>query len=128
VEGRSVRGVARELGISRNTVRKYVAADAPVPPCRQEGARARPVLERVRKRIDELLELAKTEKQRPTGSKILDCLRAEGFEIGITTVRDYVRERRLSAKEVYVPLVYTAGDLAEVDGAVSNRVEKAGSC
>jgi DNA-binding CsgD family transcriptional regulator len=43
VEGQSIRRVAREMGINRNTVRKYLKVSESVR--RKEGARARPVLE-----------------------------------------------------------------------------------
>src|SRR5271169_220509 len=54
VEGQSVRSVARQMEVSRNTVRKYLRVSAPVRVERQ--ARSRPVLERVRSRIEALLE------------------------------------------------------------------------
>ena len=54
-EGLSIRQIARELAVSRNTVRKYVADDD--EPQRQEaGPRRQPVLDAVRGRIDELLQ------------------------------------------------------------------------
>ncbi len=71
VEGQSVRSVARQLGVSRNTVRKYLLVSAPVRVERQP--RARPVLERVRLRIEALLEEWRprtTAKQRVTGSRL----------------------------------------------------------
>ena len=45
VEGRSQRQVARELGLSRVTVRKYV--EQAIPTRQEAGPRARPVWERV---------------------------------------------------------------------------------
>ena len=52
VEGRSQR-VAKEFGISRLTVRKYVAQAAP---CRKEsGPRPRPVWDKVGARVEALL-------------------------------------------------------------------------
>jgi transposase-like protein len=62
-EGASIRRVARELGISRNTVSK-----------RPHRRRARPVWERVRPRPEELLaawEPRTTAKQRLTGVRLL---------------------------------------------------------
>jgi len=44
VEGLSIRRVAREMGVSRNTVSKYLKQPQPV---RREGPRRKPVLERV---------------------------------------------------------------------------------
>jgi len=115
VEGLSIRQVARELGVSRNTVSKYLKQPQPV---RHEGPRRKPVLERVAPRIDELLvewSDRTTPKQRITGTRIHRQLREEGYEVGTTTVRTYLREKRRQAAEVYIPLVYRPGDVAQVD-------------
>ena len=116
VERRSERQVAREMGISRNTVRKYVEVSEPVR--QEETPRPRPVLERVRERVEALLEEWQertTRKQRITGSRILRQLREEGYEVGKTTVYDYWKEWRRQRAEVYVPLVHRPGDEAQVD-------------
>src|SRR5260370_38511088 len=42
-------------------------------------------------------------------------VRAEGFTIGVTMVKEAVAEWKRKRREVFVPLVYPAGDLAEVD-------------
>jgi hypothetical protein len=42
-------------------------------------------------------------------------LLAEGFSVGATTVKQAVAEWKRRRREVFVPLVYPAGDLAEVD-------------
>ena len=52
VEGRSAREVAAELGISRNTVRRYVEG---AEPGRRPVARSAPALEAVRPRLEALL-------------------------------------------------------------------------
>ena len=115
VEGLSIRQVAREVGVSRNTVSKYLKAAEPV---RSEKARQKPVLTRVGPRIDQLLiewSGRTTKKQRITGTRIHRQLREEGFEVGTTMVRTYLREKRRQAAEVYIPLVYRPGDVAQVD-------------
>jgi len=115
VEGQSVRSVARQMEVSRNTVRKYLRLSAPK---RVEGqARSRPVLERVRERMEALLEqwsLRTTAKQRVTGTRLHRQLVEEGFAVGVTTVRSFLRERRRQAAEVFVPLVARPGE-AQVD-------------
>ena len=115
VEGLSIRRVAHEMGVSRNTVSKYLKQSQPT---RREGPRRRPVVERVGPRIDELLvewSGRTTPKQRITGTRIHRQLREEGCEVGTTTVRMYLREKHRQAAEVYIPLVYHPGDAAQVD-------------
>ena len=107
VVGRSQRQVARELGISRNTVRRYL--EAPEPVRREGGPRRRPVFDAVQPRLDELLgewSERTTLEQRLTATRLHRQLREEGYAVGVTTVRDYLREWRRQRAEVCVPLVY----------------------
>ncbi len=89
-QGRSRRSVALELGVSRNTVRKYLEESE--PRFSAPVGRRQPVLERVKARLDELLaewSARTTAKQRITGSRLHGQLRMEGFDVGITlTSRD----------------------------------------
>jgi transposase len=116
VEGSSVRRVARELKISRNTVKRYLG-DAPVGE-RRSTTRTRPVLDRVRPRIEALLGDSPRwtgGKQQLTAARLHVMLREEGFAVGETVVKRFVREWKRQRREVFVPLVYHPGDLAEVD-------------
>ena len=115
-EGRSIRSVARELRLSRNTVRKYLRESEPVR--KESGPRAQPVRDRVRGRVEELWRewrARSTDKHRVTGTRLHRELVSEGFEVSAATVRRVVRELRLREKEVFVPLVYRPGDCAQVD-------------
>jgi len=115
-QGRSCREVAQEMGVSRNTVRRYL--ERPEPVRVESQARPRPVLDRVRGRIDGLLEewsRRTTAKQRVTGTRLHRQLRVEGLEVGTTLVRSYLRELRRQRAEAFVPLVHRAGDDALVD-------------
>jgi transposase len=114
-EGQSVRQVARELGVSRNTIGKYLREAEPI---RTRRARARPVWEQVKPRLDELLaewEPRTTAKQRLTGTRLQRQLAAEGYAIGTTLIRQYLRERRRQRQEVYIPLLHRPGEEAQVD-------------
>lgn len=126
VEGQSIRRVAREMGVSRNTVRKYLGQSEPV---RREGSpRGRPVWERVWARIERLLEEwagRTTSKQRITGTRVHRQLVEEGLKVGVTTVRRVLREARRRKAEVYIPLVHRAGEAAQVD-FFAVTVEEAG--
>ena len=115
VEGRSAREVAAELGISRNTVRRYVEGAEPE---RRPVARSAPVLEAVRPRLEALLGDSPRwtgGKQRLTATQLHRMVVAEGHQVGATLVKEVVAEWRRQRQEVFVPLVYHPGDLAEVD-------------
>ena len=116
VEGLSIRRVARELGVSRQVVRKYLKVSEPVR--RESCPRARPVVERVARRIETLLEEwgpRTTAKQRITGARVHRQLIEEGYRVGITTVREVLAERRRQRSEVMIPLVHRPGQEAQVD-------------
>ena len=117
VEQDSISSVARELGISRNTVSKYLQTSEPVH--KPEAAhRPRPVTDKIAPRIDEILsEWAGrvTPKQRITGTRIHRQLLKENCQVGITVVRDYLREKRRRAAEVFIPLVHHPGEEGQFD-------------
>ena len=94
VEGLSRRRVAAEMGVSRNTVRKYLEHSEPVR-C-SSGARQRPVYERVVGRLESLKEewtSRTTAKQRVTAPRLHRELRSEGYEVSLTVVQDWHRRR-----------------------------------
>jgi transposase len=116
VEGRSQRLVAKELGIARDTVRKYLTESIPIR--KEKAPRSRPVWEAVRTRVETLLaESAQWTggKQRLTATRLHELLVAEGHTVGVTVVKEAVAEWKRQRREVFVPLTYRPGDLAEVD-------------
>ena len=116
VDGRSQRQVAKEFGISRLTVRKYIEDAVPI---RKEAVpRARPVWEKVSARVTALLaESAQWTggKQQLTATRLHELLVGEGHRAGVTLVKEAVAEWKRQRREVFVPLTYRPGDLAEVD-------------
>jgi transposase len=117
IEGRTQRSVARELGQSRTTVGKYVDQAMPVRKA-AAGPRPRPVWDTVAVRAQALLtESAQWTggKQQLTATRLHALLVAEGQQVGVTVIKAAVAEWRRQRREVFVPLTYRPGDLAEVD-------------
>ncbi len=115
IEGHTQRQVARELGLSRVTVKKYLTQTAPGY---DTTSRGRPVWEKVGPRVESLLAESTAwtgGKQRLTATRLHQLLQAEGHAVGITLVRRAVAEWKRQRREVFVPLTYRPGDLAEVD-------------
>jgi len=116
VEKISVRRVARELGVSRNTVRRYV--EGARPGVRATVERPSLVKERVWPRLEQLLAEAPRwtgGKQRLTAARLHQLLLAESHAVSGRVVREMVAEWKRRREEVFVPLVYKPGDLGEVD-------------
>jgi transposase len=111
VEGMSRRRAARLFGIDPKTVAKMLRFSVP-PGYRRSKPPVRPKLDAFTGVIDRILEedQGRPRKQRHTARRIFERLRAEhGFAGGETIVKDYVRERRLRGREMFVPLVHPPG-------------------
>jgi len=111
VEGVSIRELSRVYGMHRKTVRKMLRHSVP-PGYRREQPAARPKLDAFTGIIDQILEEDRNRprKQRHTAKRICERLQAEhGFTGGYTIVKDYVREQRQRAQEMFVPLAHPPG-------------------
>jgi len=97
-QGLSKRGIARDFGISRESVEKMLTYSVP-PGYRRTAPIRRPKLDGFTGLIDQWLEedLRRPRKQRHTARRIFVRLRDEhAFAGGYTIVKDYVREHRRS--------------------------------
>jgi len=124
----SYKGVARELGISRNTVKKYIhrvkevqegTADEILPKDRKITQAPRVLTESVRQKIRQYLDsnLEHPRKQRLTAKRIWELLVRDGHTIGYTSVKDEVArwKRTNSPREVYILQEPREGQRAEFD-------------
>ena len=131
-EGLSHHEAGRRFGIDRRTVKKMLSYSAP-PGYRRTKPVRRPKLDGFTGIVDAILE-ADTDpdvprKQRHTAHRIFERLRDEhGFSGGYTIVKDYVRARRQSTREAFVPLHHPPGhaqvDFGEAVVEVGGRREK----
>ena len=123
VQGRSIRSIARCLGVSRNTVRGYLRGARRPGEYGLVAGRSSPVSAALAPRVREMLvsERAATtpRKQLLTAARIGRLLSAEGLVASESTVRAVVREARLEVRDplrhAFVPLVYAPGEDAQVD-------------
>jgi transposase len=112
VEGRSQRGVAREFGLSRETVRKMLKYAVPPGYQRQQPVK-RPKLGPWTGVIDAILadDKQRPAKQRHTAKRIFERLKNERqFTGGYTIVKDYVRGEQVRSREMFVPLTHAPGE------------------
>jgi transposase len=112
VDKMSEREAAKQFGLARETVRKMLRYSVPPGYRRQQPVR-RPKLDAWTGAIDQILEDDKAEgrKQRHTAKRIFERLRDEhAYAGGYTIVKDYVRLRKLSQREMFVPLAHPPGD------------------
>ena len=120
VYGKSIHGIAREYGHSRNTIRKAIRGVS--PKYERRKAPVSPVMDPYRAVILEWLksDCDAPKKQRHTAHRIYSRLVEEyGFRGAESTVRRYVRQLKIEAgsykQEAFIPLEVEAGKEAEVD-------------
>ena len=125
VDGLSQREAASRFGIARETVRKMLRHSEP-PGYRRRQPPKRLKLAPFTDIIDRILEEDRPvhRKQHHTAKRIFERLCDEhGFTGKETIVKDYVRERRLRRREMFVPLSHPPGhaqaDFGEADAIIA---------
>jgi transposase len=121
-DGESIRSIAKSLGISRQTVKKYCEGSTH-PEVRKEYSRKANVLtDDITKFILECFEQDENEnlkKQKHTSKRIYDRLVAEQqFTGSYSTIRTAVRalkDERTVPPQSCVPLSYSPGEAIQID-------------
>ncbi|MEM2881489.1 MAG: helix-turn-helix domain-containing protein, partial [Candidatus Methanomethylicaceae archaeon] len=83
--GKGIKGIARELGVSKNTVRKYLRSSDP-PKFKARGYEKK--LDRFQREIQEMVG------QRYIGTRIYEELRKVGYDGSLSSVYRYLEEFR----------------------------------
>jgi len=116
-DGLSAREVAKQFGISRDTVRKAQKHAEP-PGYTLSEPRPAPVFGPFHSFVDEILAADATApwKQRHTAAQIHRRLVSEKqYRGGYDQVRRYLQQKRLDRRETFIPLEHRPGARAEAD-------------
>src|ERR1700680_2276874 len=120
VNGKTIRQIARDLRVSRNTVRKMLRSGE-TSVCYDRDVQPLPKLGRWTTDLDELLagNATKAAREQLTLIRIFEELRGRGYERGYDAVRRYARrwskERGQSTAAAFVPLSFAPGEAYQFD-------------
>ncbi|MGH7104823.1 MAG: IS21 family transposase [Acetobacteraceae bacterium] len=120
VKGKSIKEIARDLRVSRNTVRKILRSGETSFSYEREG-QPRPRLGRWTADLDRMLmdNTGGTARERLTLIRLFEELRALGYEGGYDAVRRYERtwsrERASRTSGAFVPLSFAPGEAYQFD-------------
>jgi transposase len=119
-KGKSIKEIARDLKISRNTVRKVLRSGETAFSYEREG-QPRPKLGAWKEEVDRILatNVAKPARERLTLIRIFEELRALGYQGGYDAVRRYARrwarEHASETASAFVPLSFAPGEAYQFD-------------
>ena len=120
VRGKTIKEIARELHVSRNTVRKVLRSGATAFSYERE-VQPLPRLGAWKADLDRILTTneGKAARERLTLIRIFEELRGLGYEGGYDAVRRYARswrrDRSAVTSEAYVPLSFAPGEAYQFD-------------
>ena len=120
IKGKTIKEIARDLKVSRNTVRKVLRSGETSFEY-ERVVQPRPKLGRWAAELDGLLagNAAKSAREQLTLIRIFEELRERGYDGGYDAVRRYARrwskERGESTAAAYVPLSFAPGEAYQFD-------------
>ena len=119
-KGKTIREIARDLGVSRNTVRKVLRSGETSFEY-ERAIQPRPKLGRWTAELDELLKgnAAKPTREQLTLIRIFEEFRGRGYDGGYDALRRYARrwakDRGQTTAATYVPLSFAPGEAYQFD-------------
>ena len=120
VDGKGIKTIARDLNISKNTVKKIIRSDATKFELAKH-TKTRPALGEHINTLNKLLKdnLAEPVRRRMTAKRIFDQLKITGYQGSYESVnlivREFRREHEARGKQVFIPLVFEAGESFQFD-------------
>ena len=120
IHGKSIKEIARDLRLSRNTVRKVLRSDE-TSFSYERRVQPRPKLGRWKEQLDRLLaaNVEAPARERLTLIRIFEELRALGYDGGYDAIRRYARSwAKLNASataDAFVPLTFAPGEAYQFD-------------
>ena len=120
VKGKTIKEIARDLGVSRNTVRKVLRSGETSFEY-ERNVQPRPKLGRWTAALDELLEgnAAKPAREQLTLIRIFEDLRGRGYDGGYDALRRYAKrwakQHGRATAAAYVPLSFAPGEAYQFD-------------
>src|ERR1044071_2092912 len=120
VKGKTIKEIARDLKVSRNTVRKVLRSGETSFEYERE-VQPRPKLGRWTQELEAMLagNLAKPAREQLTLIRIFEELRGRGYDGGYDAVRRYARrwakEHGQATAAAYVPLSFAPGEAYQFD-------------
>ncbi|MEW6275569.1 MAG: IS21 family transposase [Bacillota bacterium] len=117
MQGKSIRWIARELKMSRKTIRKALK-DALPPTYNLTRQKPKPVTGTIQPIVEQWLaaDEAKPKKQRHTANRIYERLVQEyGYQGSKASIHMLVHKLRQKERETYVPLSFEPGTNAQCD-------------
>ena len=120
VQGKAIKAICRDLGVSRKVVRKVIRSGATEFRYQRED-QPLPKIDRWRDILDELLlaNEAKASRERLTLIRIFEELRGRGYDGSYDAVRRYAKrwakDRGHATATAYVPLSFAPGEAYQFD-------------
>jgi transposase len=141
-DGYSERRITRELGINRETVRRYLTeynkareklTDSPdldevliedlvkIPRYNSSSRVKKKFTDEISQEVDRLLKANEEKRSRGLHKQmmkkidILEHLQELGYDIGYTSVCDHINRKLINRKEAFIRQIYNPGDVCEFD-------------
>ena len=120
VSGESISSIARDLKLSRPTVRKHLQTESEAVYFRQH--QPAPKLGEFQSVLESWLSTERhlPKAQRRSAQRLFECLQAEGYRGAYDSVQRFVKQwkaaqTRPTIKEAFVPLFFAPGDACQFD-------------